>query len=574
MLKSANSDRSRVSFLRNTFFNAAGLFACCAFLTLTLIAPQATAQDKSCFPANTCEEGPAPVAPPGGGNAQTNAPPPGGPPSSYLTPPAGVAQGPALYKLQDGLLEWPLAPQNKAYGAIDGKHLHQYVEQLTAISRKYRDSGHPQFWGRIIGTSAHDETEQFVADEFKQIGLENVHIQRFDLPPQWMPQSWDISASGSGKTIQLNATEPAFQTPGTNKDGLDLEAVYVGTGSEADFKGRDVRGKAVVMLSMPLPSSYRRTDTAEGADRRAEAHGAAAILDIVALPGNFKEQFYPTGTNVPTFEVGMDDGYALRDLIGNASADKPAHVRVKLDLDMTPNLKTGMVWGSLAGTTDETIYVMAHLDGWFEGGTDNASGVATMLGLAEYFAKIPKEKRRRTLVFLGGTGHHNGANATGTWLLNHRDEVFSKTALFINAEHTSSVQTYLFGEAIRQANNYTGLMWYAGGPTRPKLQDLSVKAFRDFGVVTYATPELASPPGEMSALWPYVPTVAGQDYHTYFHSDQESAETVPWTGLQAVTRAYAKIIDGVNAMPLSDLQRPPEAVRAAGTATAPTPRRQ
>jgi len=64
------------------------------------------------------------------------------------------AQAPAapLYKLEDGLLQWPLLPQNKAYGAIDGKHLHTYVEDLTAISRKYRDQGHPQFWGRIIGT--------------------------------------------------------------------------------------------------------------------------------------------------------------------------------------------------------------------------------------------------------------------------------------------------------------------------------------------------------------------------------------------------------------------------------------
>jgi hypothetical protein len=33
---------------------------------------------------------------------------------------------------------------------------------------------------------------------------------------------------------------------------------------------------------------------------------------------------------------------------------------------------------------------------------------------------------------------------------------------------------------------------------------------------------------------------------------------VPWTGLEAITRAYAKIIDGVNTLDLKDLQRPPE----------------
>jgi len=51
------------------------------------------------------------------------------------------------------------------------------------------------------------------------------------------------------------------------------------------------------------------------------------------------------------------------------------------------------VWGSLPGTTDESIVIVAHRDGWFEGANDNGTGVATMLGLAEYFAKIPQAQR-------------------------------------------------------------------------------------------------------------------------------------------------------------------------------------
>jgi hypothetical protein len=37
---------------------------------------------------------------------------------------------------------------------------------------------------------------------------------------------------------------------------------------------------------------------------------------------------------------------------------------------------------------------------------------------------------------------------------------------------------------------------------------------------------------------------------------------VPWTGLEATTHAYAKIIDEVNWLPLSDLQRLEEPVPA------------
>jgi hypothetical protein len=44
----------------------------------------------------------------------------------------------------------------------------------------------------------------------------------------------------------------------------------------------------------------------------------------------------------------------------------------------------------------------------------------------------------------------------------------------------------------------------------------------------------------------------------FFHTDAETPETVPWTGLEATTRAYARIVDEVNKLPLSDFQRAPE----------------
>ena len=55
-----------------------------------------------------------------------------------------------------------------------------------------------------------------------------------------------------------------------------------------------------------------------------------------------------------------------------------------------PNLKTSLVWGTLPGATDETIYLIAHRDGWFDAAGDNASGVASIVALAEYYAKVPQ----------------------------------------------------------------------------------------------------------------------------------------------------------------------------------------
>jgi hypothetical protein len=451
---------------------------------------------------------------------------------------------------EDSYLRWRLLPSEQAYLSIDGEHLKQYVEELTAISRRYRDHGHPQFWGRITGTEADAENAQWLLEKFRKIGLSDVREQPLDLPPQWMPTSWTVTASGGGKRVALESAQPTSTSPGTPPAGLDLEAVDVALASEGDLAGRDLRGKAVFFYSADYTS--RQAPISDYAIKRIGERGAAAIFVIVGLPGNLRTQFYPVGSSVPTFSLGLQDGIAIRDLIGQSRGGPAPRVKILLDVRTVPNLKTSTVWGALPGTSDETIFVVAHRDGWFEGAVDNASGVATMLGLAEYFAKMPREQRRRTIHFLGTSGHHDNSGMTGHWLADHK-EVFAKTALIINCEHTSAEQLIYRGGTIRRSDTTVPLRWYVGGSA--KLEQIAVKAYQTFGVATYAGPEPTAG-GEMGPYYKLAPSLQLIEGNLYWHSDRESAEVVPPTGLAASTRAYAKIITDVNALDLKDLIRP------------------
>ena len=86
--------------------------------------------------------------------------------------------------------------------------------------------------------------------------------------PQWFPQSWDVTVTGNGKTISLESAQPDYGAAGTSAGGLDLDAVYVGLGSEADFAGRDVKGKAVVRVQ-----HAGRAERECGATRRCQGRG-------------------------------------------------------------------------------------------------------------------------------------------------------------------------------------------------------------------------------------------------------------------------------------------------------------
>ena len=60
----------------------------------------------------------------------------------------------------------------------------------------------------------------------------------------------------------------------------------------------------------------------------------------------------------------------------------------------------------------------------------------------------------------------------------------------------------------------------------------------------------------MGPYYQLAPSLQLIEGNLYWHSDRESAEFVPASGLAASTRAYAKIIADVNALDTKDLLPP------------------
>lgn len=447
--------------------------------------------------------------------------------------------------LDENYIRMPLATEDAIYGRLQGTHIKEFVREIVAISDKCRDDGN-RFWGRMAGTKYDDMTEALVESKFKQFGLEDVHRQYFDLTPQVFPISWELRATGSGQTLDFDSVVPFPQSPST-PGALDLDVVWVGLGTDADFAGRDVRGKLVVVYSWPMPGVVEHSAAYNGAVKRAADKGAAAVLLNVAIPGNLRTAVIVSAGKLPAVSMGSQDTARLRQLIEQG----PVRAHLQIVTETKSGLRDANLWGILPGVSDEDIIVMAHHDSYFEGALDNASGVAVMMGLAEYFSKIPKQQRQRTLKFVTTAGHHAGSAGT-KWMHDNRTTFLAKTALMINCEHVSVVQAYFdrTKPELRKSTNIDARRWYVNGSD--KLAEIAIKNYKTFGVTIYDVMDPYTT-ADMSHCDHDAPALQLIESAVFYHTDHDTPEIVPAPGLEAVARSYAKIIDQINKLDRQEL---------------------
>jgi hypothetical protein len=145
-----------------------------------------------------------------------------------------------------------------------------------------------------------------------------------------------------------------------------------------------------------------------------------------------KPDLYP----LPVFSIGKSDGRKLKQRI----ASEP--VRVRLNLQYTLERTTAHnIIAELPGNgkIDETIIIGGHYDTWFEGAIDNLGSQATLLEMAKYFSRIPREKRNRHLMFVSLFGHEFGNDTMGhAAFAEKRDDLLGKITCFFDIDGSGS----------------------------------------------------------------------------------------------------------------------------------------
>src|ERR1700675_2621263 len=270
---------------------------------------------------------------------------------------------------------------------------------------------------RVPATAAFDQAAQFVLQRAREYGLASAHSEQFPIDGArhyglmrsylaWTVEEarlWEIRP----QHILLGdwKTDPIHLADYSHSADVETELVDVGNGaSEADYSGKDVRGK--IVLADGVLARVQELAVAQ--------HGAAGIVSYMP---NQTTAWSGLGTTVVrwghldarqpsgfAFMVSRQAAEALRSRLRNGEhVILNAHVKATVG----PGHWT-VVTGTIPGTdsTAGEIVYSCHLDHERPGANDNGSGCVTILESARVLAhlidsgQLPRPKR--TLRFVWG----------------------------------------------------------------------------------------------------------------------------------------------------------------------------
>lgn len=412
---------------------------------------------------------------------------------------------------------------------------------------------------RRPGYPADRWAEQWIARQFRDLGLERVRLEPVELP-YWEPRSWSLVARmADGRQLDV----PCFPLPHA-APVRGLEAELVPFDRNKPGAARD----AVVLYDEPLLRmphallagaatwSYDPegtwTSTAQvlpfGPDFQnvmepAIEAGAAGFIGVLRdYPGGSRDYYVPydgLARPIPGVWVNHADGETLRRLV------RAGAVRVRLEVDAVREpVTTYNVVGELPGADGEVVVIGSHHDGPWTSAVEDASGIALVLGQAAYWSQVPKAERPHRLVFLLNSGHMAGGAGARAFIEAHRDEL-EDVVLEVHLEHAANEMADVDG-VLRPTGHPEARWWFT--TRNPQLEDAVRSAIEAEGL----TRSLILPPD----IFGPQPTTDGGFFHTagvplvnfltapfYLFDAMDTLDKVHRPSLVPVTRAAVRIIE-------------------------------
>jgi aminopeptidase YwaD len=270
---------------------------------------------------------------------------------------------------------------------------------------------------RVPATADFDQAAQFVLQRAREYGLADAHSEQFPIDGK---RNYGLMRSYLGWTVEearLWEVAPQHLLLGDWKTGpihladyshgadVETELVDVGNGaSEADYSGKDVRGK--IVLADGVLARVQELAVAQ--------HGAAGIVSDMPNQTTAWSGLDPTIVRWGHLEARQPSGFAF--MVSRQTAEAlRSRLRTGESIVLNAHVKATVgpghwtvVTAAIPGTDSSAgeIVYSCHLDHERPGANDNGSGCVTILESARVLARLIDSgqlpRPQRTLRFIWG----------------------------------------------------------------------------------------------------------------------------------------------------------------------------
>jgi len=287
---------------------------------------------------------------------------------------------------------------------------------------------------RLTGSDNYVHAVSWAVDQFKSLGLTNVHTESFTMPALWEPE---VLAAGQ-------ILEPRLQTlhiyslgwsPSTPEGGIKGNVVYI---PHLTIEGLDslkdkIKGAIVLIDESSFGDQPSFSQILKALNHLGEfvpqalllVGGANGIESATALT------FDGTISHIPMAQIGLEDELLIKRLLDEG----PVTVQFSFKNRIRPTTQVNNVVAEIPGSDlpNEIVIVAGHLDSWHPatGAQDNGTGVSTVIDVARAVKALGRPPRR-TMRFILFGGEEQGIIGSTSYVKHHIADLPNIDAVLIS----------------------------------------------------------------------------------------------------------------------------------------------
>ena len=341
---------------------------------------------------------------------------------------------------------------------FDQQQVKIFAEELVAL-------GHPDWEGRMSGTTEESNTAQYISNEFVEMGYE-AEINEFQVPMHHVNSepSFRLCVQGLGGFSPCDG--PAAIGSQVTSFQHRVDYVIQGfSGQSAYMFNEDVQvtdlgngTDEALWQSATGTIGYVRGDSSKVGNT--ELYSNAAINDLAGLISvnknyncgkiegtdcvpifkgtNYDSLVEANGGSIPTeipfISMSKDAGDIFEASVINAS--EPASIELSIDVTNDQERTIYVPCGTIKGKTSEVVIAGGHHDTVYhgQGAIDDSSGVASVLEMARQMSSIVNETGtpERTIKFCTWGGEEEGLWGSRAYVEEMQSSLRENLRLYIN----------------------------------------------------------------------------------------------------------------------------------------------